>query len=150
ALKLSLCIMTKKGRIGMARKLALCTLLALTSLSNTAFSDSNVASPQEALLLRRITEYWKDGDYSTVKRQVIDFLTKNPNTPLRDPLNCMLGDLYFQERNYQQALASYDSIQNPEIREKIFFNHLQAHFEMRDYLPVIEKGEIFIKEKNKS
>jgi len=134
----------------MGRKLAVCTLLALTSLSNTAFSDSNVASPQEALLLRRITEYWKDGDYSTVKRQVIDFLTKNPNTPLRDPLNSMLGDLYFQERNYQQALATYDSIQNPEIREKIFFNHLQAHFEMRDYLPVIEKGEIFLKEKNKS
>lgn len=110
----------------------------------------NIASPQEALLLRRITEYWKDGDYATVKRQVIDFLTKNPETPLRDPLNSMLGDLYFQEHNFQQSLASYDAIQSGEIKEKIFFNHLQAHFEMRDYLPVIEKGEHFLKEKNKS
>ncbi len=128
-----------------SRTLAICTILLL---SNVAFADT--ASPQEALLLRRITEYWKDGDYATVKRQVIDFLTKNPNTSLRDPLNSMLGDLYFQEHNFQQALASYQSIQNSEIVEKIFFNHLQAHFEMRDYLPVIEKGENFLKEKNKS
>ncbi|MBS0629537.1 MAG: tetratricopeptide repeat protein [Verrucomicrobia bacterium] len=127
------------------RALAICTILLL---SNVAYSET--ATPQEALLLRRITEYWKDGDYATVKRQVIDFLTKNPNTSLRDPLNSMLGDLYFQEHNFQQALATYLSIENPEIREKIYFNHLQAHFEMRDYLPVIEKGEDFLKDKNKS
>lgn len=158
-----------------ARKLILYTIFAATTLSSIAFSDegliltnrnpesppkerkirsetthSNIANPQEALLLRRITEYWKDGDYATVKRQVIDFLTKNPETPLRDPLNSMLGDLYFQEHNFQQSLASYDAIQSDEIKEKIFFNHLQAHFEMRDYLPVIEKGEHFLKEKNKS
>jgi len=131
-----------------SRKFAIGIILLATSLSSAGFSETT--SPQDALLLRRITEFWKDGDYTTVKRQVIDFLTKNPNTSLRDPLNSMLGDLYLQEHNFQQALASYEAIQNPEVSEKIFFNHLQAHFEMRDFLPVIEKGENFLKEKNKT
>ena len=129
-----------------ARKLALYTLLAAISLAS--FGEANVQSsnPKEALMLRRITEYWKDGDYATVKRQVIDFLEKNPNTPLHDHLHAMLGDLYFQERNFRQALATYDLIGDPEIRDKTFFNHLQAHFELRDYLSVVKKAETYLKE----
>jgi tetratricopeptide (TPR) repeat protein len=64
---------------------------------------------------------------------------------LHDHLNAMLGDLYFQERNYRQALATYDLIGNPEIREKTTFNRLQAHFETRDFVPVIEGAERFLK-----
>ena len=60
----------------------------------------------------------------------------------------MLGDLYFQERNFRQALATYDLIGNPEIRIKTFFNHLQAHFEMKEYLRVIEKAENYLKQRD--
>lgn len=123
------------------RKIASHTLLALVSLSTLSFAETPTASPKEALMLRRITEYWKDGDYGTVRRQIVDFLEKNPDTGLYDHLNAMLGDLYFQERNFRQALATYELIANPEIRQKTAFNHLQTHFEMRDYLAVIEKGE---------
>lgn len=113
-------------------------------------SPERSTSPKEALLLRRIAEYWKDGDYAIVKKQVIDFLLKNPDTPLRDQLHSMLGDLYFQERNFRQALGTYELIEDAGIREKTFFNHLQAHFEVGDYLPVIEKGENYLKENRKS
>lgn len=127
-------------------KMARCALVVAISLSISGFSEQAFATPKEALMLRRITEYWKDGDYGTVKRQIVSFLEKNPDTALYDHLNAMLGDLYFQERNFRQALATYDLIANPEIREKTFFNHLQAQFEMRDYLTVIESAERFLKE----
>ncbi|NGX37555.1 MAG: hypothetical protein K1000chlam2_00711 [Chlamydiae bacterium] len=130
-----------------ARKMALYALLGAISLSTCGLSNNTSASPKEALMLRRITEYWKDGDYTTVKRQIIDFLEKNPDTALYDHLNAMLGDLYFQDRNFRQALATYDLIGNPEIREKTFFNNLQAQFEMREFISVIDDSEKFLKER---
>ncbi len=126
------------------RKTALNALLGCIFLTHFGFSQGFDATANEALMLRRITEYWKDGDYAIVKRQIINFLEQNPNTNLHDHLNAMLGDLYFQERNFRQALATYDLIGSNEIRAKTFFNHLQAHFEMRDFLSVIEKGEAFV------
>lgn len=106
--------------------------------------DAPTASPREALMLRRITEYWKDGDFPSVKKQVTHFLEENPTTELRDHLNAMLGDLYFQEKNFRQALASYNLIGSSPIREKTFFNHLQAEFEVKNYPLVIEKAENYL------
>ncbi|NGX26612.1 MAG: hypothetical protein K940chlam6_00537 [Chlamydiae bacterium] len=127
------------------RKIALYTLLTGILYIFPGYSDTASATPKEALMLRRITEYWKDGDYATVKRQIIDFLAKNPETGLHDHLNAMLGDLYFQERNYRQALATYDLIGNPEIKEKTIFNTLQAQFEMRNFRSVIDGAEPYLK-----
>ena len=121
-------------------------LLTMISMTSASHADAPSANPKEALMLRRITEYWKDGDYATVKRQIVNFIENNPDTALYDHLSAMLGDLYFQEKNFRQALNTYDLIANPEIREKTFFNHLQAQFEMRDYLAVIEKAEKYFKQ----
>ncbi|NGX46028.1 MAG: Outer membrane protein assembly factor BamD, partial [Chlamydiae bacterium] len=120
-------------------------VLLFVTLCSALGAENHSATPKEALMLRRITEYWKDGDYSTVKHQITDFLDKNPNTGLRDHLSAMLGDLYFQERNFRQALATYDLIADEDVRAKTFFNHLQAHFELKDYRNVIEKSENHLK-----
>jgi len=132
------------------RNIALYALFGSISLFQFGYADAHSASPKEALVLRRITEYWKDGDYATVKRQIIDFLDKNPDTSLHDHLHAMLGDLYFQERQYRQALATYDLIGSSEIREKTFFNRLQAEFEARDFLSVIDEAERYLKEHRNS
>lgn len=124
---------------------SLCIGLIALTLAIPAYSEQKSASPKEALMLRRITEYWRDGDYASAKRQILDFLERNPQTTLRDPLSAMLGDLYFQERDYRQALATYDLIVNQEVRQKTFFNNMQAHFEMKDYEWVIEKAENHLK-----
>lgn len=116
-------------------------LLLFVTLCTALSAESHSATPKEALMLRRITEYWKDGDYTTVKHQITDFLDKNPNTGLRDHLSAMLGDLYFQERNFRLALATYDLIVDEEVKAKTFFNHLQAQFELKNYRKVIEKAE---------
>lgn len=128
------------------RKTVLYALLtSFFSLLPHGYSDLATATPKEALMLRRITEYWKDGDYATVKRQIIDFLEKNPSTGLHDHLHAILGDLYFQERNYRQALATYDLIGDESVKEKTLFNQLQAYFELRDFLAVIDGAERYLK-----
>jgi tetratricopeptide (TPR) repeat protein len=126
--------------------LGLCTFLTALSLSSFSYGDVANSSPKEALILRRITEYWKDGDYSAVKKQILDFIDKNPETNLRDHLSAMLGDIYFQEKNYRQALATYALIGNCEIQEKTFFNRLQAHFESREFPAVVEEAEKYLKQ----
>lgn len=118
---------------------SLCACCALT-LYHPCCNAQGV-TPKESLALRRITEYWKDGDYATVKQQITHFLQQNPSSDLRDHLHAMLGDLYFQERNFQEALEVYTHIEHPDVREKTFFNRLQATFELRHYLMVMEVAE---------
>ena len=74
-------------------KLACYVLLGAISISSLGFCDGGETTPKEALTLRRITEYWKDGDYAAVKRQISYFLEKNPNSNLRDHLHAILDDL---------------------------------------------------------
>lgn len=113
-------------------------------LSSFSLSAAHEATPQEALMLRRISEFWKDGDYATVKKQILDYLSKHPETTLKDHLNAMLGDIYFQEKNFTQALIVYERIENPEIQVKVFFNSLQARFENKDYAGVIEQTNLYL------
>ncbi len=117
--------------------------LLLTSFSLTAAPE---ATPQEALMLRRISEFWKDGDFATVKKQILDYLSRHPETQLKDHLNAMLGDIYFQEKNFAQALSVYERIQNHEVRAKIFFNLLQAKFENKDYEGVVQLAHEYLKD----
>jgi len=125
----------------MRARFFLCTFFALICSTPLCKAQVQGATPKEALALRRITEYWKDGDYQTVKRQITHFLEQNPDSDLCDHLSAMLGDLYFQERNFQEALNIYNRIENYEIQVKTSFNRLQALFELRDYLLVIEEAE---------
>ncbi|HSX04315.1 MAG TPA: tetratricopeptide repeat protein [Rhabdochlamydiaceae bacterium] len=130
----------------MMRRNLLVNFTTLTlMLSGFSIIDAHEATPQEALMLRRISEFWKDGDYSTVKKQILDYLGKHPETALKDHLNAMLGDIYFQEKNYSQALTVYERIQNPEVQAKIFFNSLQSRFETKDYAGVVEKTAEYLK-----
>lgn len=122
--------------------------IALVSFSQVGFAEKSLTSPKEALVLRRITEYWKDGDYATVKRQISAFLEKNPESTLHDHLRAMLGDLCFEQKEYEQALESYDLISDSEIAEKVFINRLQTQFELHQFLKAIENAERYLKKNN--
>lgn len=129
----------------MRRKLLLnCTLFGLM-LTTASFASEYEATPQEALMLRRISEFWKDGDYVTVKKQIHDYLAKHHDSKLSDHLYAMLGDIYFQEKDFKQALTTYALIKNPEIQKKVLFNSLQARFDSKDYVGVVQQATEFLK-----
>jgi tetratricopeptide (TPR) repeat protein len=107
-------------------------LIALASLQN--------AIGNEGVILKRITEFWKDQAYDQAKTQILSFLSEHPSSDYRDNLYAMLGDLYMREQAYQEAMTAYDKIVNKELQNKTEGNYLQALFELGDYRAILKKA----------
>lgn len=106
--------------------------------------SASTESDEEAFLIRRIAEFWKDGDYKIVKIQILDFFDRYPESKFKDYFLGILGDIYLQENNYEQALNSYEHINNPEINEKIILNKLQCYYELDQFDHLALEGRPFI------
>ncbi len=105
-------------------------------------------SDQEAFLVRRIAEFWKDGDFAIVKTQIVDFLDKYPESTLKDYLLGILGDIYLQEENYQNALSTYQTINDPTVMEKTLLNKLQCYYELDMYSELAKDGRPYLSSKS--
>ena len=61
-----------------------CILVALATATHaypaSTKTPSKATSDEEAFLIRRIAEFWKDGDYAIVKTQIYEFIKKYPNS----------------------------------------------------------------------
>src|SRR5690606_23714161 len=87
-----------------------CVITTLTAeLSPYSYGIEN---KEEAFLVRRIAEYWKDQDFKVVKAQITDFLSLYPKSKINDHLRGILGDLFLQEGQYEEALSTYRMITN--------------------------------------
>ncbi len=100
-----------------------------------------IENKDEAFLVRRIAEFWKDQDYNTVREQITDFLEKYPNSTINDNLLGILGDLLLQENEYENALSMYQKIKSSDVLEKITINKLQCYYELNQFNKIIEEGE---------
>ncbi len=109
--------------------------------AKTAYS---VDDKEEAFLVRRIAEFWKDQDYAIVKAQIISFLEKHPKSKINDHLRGILGDLYLQENAYEDALSLYSQIHTSPIIEKIILNKLQCFYELNLFDAMIQQGTPFL------
>lgn len=123
--------------------------LFIASITNFAIKEASAETTQtisdeEAFLIRRIAEFWKDGDYRIVKSQILDFFDKYPNSKSKDYFSGILGDIYLHEKSYQKALDNYEAINNPEITEKIIINKLQCYYELDQFYHLVLEGKPFI------
>lgn len=126
-----------------------CFIAALLSTSCAGYSaEPATSSDEEAFLIRRIAEFWKDGDYGIVKEQIHDFIKKYPSSALKDYLQGILGDLCLQQNDYVQALSLYSSITDPALVEKIILNKLQCYYEVGDYENLFKEGEKYLTNKS--
>lgn len=130
------------GFLRFTKKCLLCAA-AITSI-HTFAADTSYSSDEEAFLIRRIAEFWKDGDYGIVKSQIHDFVRKYPKSSLNDYLQGILGDLHLQENHFDLALASYNTINDPSVHEKIILNKLQCHYELNEYEKIFKEGERYL------
>lgn len=94
-------------------------------------------SPKESFFLRRITEYWKDKDFAIVKQQISEFLSTHSESGVNDNLLAILGDLYFQEENFPEALATYEKIKGDEFREKTLYKHILCLYKNKDWPGIV-------------
>lgn len=101
---------------------------------------------EESLSLRRIAEYWKEGDFATVKTQIKSFLIEHPQSAYADSLYAMLGDLHFKEKNYAEALSAYELISKQPVLQKTQFNHLYCLYDQGRYQDVVDSATAFLKD----
>lgn len=102
----------------------------------------------EAFLIRRIAEFWKDEDYKLVKLQIQAFLKQFPNSKINDHLRGILADLYLQEGSYKDALAAYVAIKDGSIGEKILVNKMQCYYELNEFDEMIREGSPYLTKKS--
>lgn len=127
-------------------------LLAITCIATTQTLFTPVEgklSGKEALSLRRIAEFWKDGDYEIARKQIIEFLSQFPESSAKDHLSLMLGDLYFQEKKYQEAYTAYEAIIDEEIIDQTLFSRLSSLFALKEYEAVVKNGDAYFKKERK-
>lgn len=137
---------TLTSRLGFIISLFFISYTGLPSLfsQEVTVKDPYQQSDEEAFLIRRIAEFWKDGDFRIVKRQIITFLDQYPQSETREYLFGMLGDIYLQDGNYEKALSTYQQIQQHSVLEKIILNKLQCYYELNKFPEIIQEGRPFL------
>ncbi|MBM3207565.1 MAG: hypothetical protein FJZ57_03040 [Chlamydiae bacterium] len=97
----------------------------------TSTLSARELTPQQSFMLKRIAEYWKEGDSSLAKSQILSFLSKYPESSALDNLYAMLGDIYIQEKDYESANVYYEKINSDEVASKTVFNKIICLFELQ-------------------
>ncbi len=101
---------------------------------------------EESLFIRRIAEFWEEGEVHIAKTQIAEFLDTFPESAFADPLRASLGDLLFREGEYTGALNIYAKITSPEFQNKAFFNRMQALYRLEWYTSLIDACEAALTE----
>ena len=109
-----------------------------------ATANYSVEDKEEAFLVRRIAEFWKDQDFVVVKSQIVSFLEKYPKSKINDHLRGILGDLYLQENAFEDALSLYTQIQSAPIVDKIILNKLQCLYELNFFDAMVQQGTPYL------
>jgi tetratricopeptide (TPR) repeat protein len=112
-------------------------------------SSYEVTTKEEGFMLRRITEFWKDQDYETVKKEIVSFLKTHEHSTFCDQLHGNYGDLLIQEGDYKQALSSYEKIKNEGVVETFLLNQMQCYYELERYEDLIKAGNPYLTKMSK-
>jgi len=126
--------------------------ILLFLFSSVVFAEENeiptsFAEPknyEEALFLRRLAEFYREGEYELIKTQIDEFLKENPDNHLSDSLYAFIGDLHLRDESYEDAIQQYAKIVNYEIREEVLLNRLIALYHMGWYVTLTEECEPFL------
>ncbi|MCB1110544.1 MAG: tetratricopeptide repeat protein [Chlamydiia bacterium] len=122
-------------------------LLTVGATAKESMKSTQVQSDEEAFLIRRIAEFWKDGDFAIVKTQIIDFLDRYPESDLSDYFLGILGDIYLQDNAYEEALSTYQLIKDYGVSEKTLINKLQCYYELDQYEELAADGRPYLSSK---
>lgn len=110
----------------------------------TAVSFGEASPDLEGLALRRIADFWQEGEYQIAKNQMEKFLAEFPTSPHAGILSAALGDLYLREKSYNLALERYAQIPTEELRRKVFLNRMQCLYHLQWHATLADECEAFL------
>ena len=123
-----------------------CGILALVLAAPLLAHEWQAQSEEEALFLRRIADFWKEGEYQIVKSQIEEFLREYPESSFAQTLHATLGDLYVRDGNFKGALMQYSRIVDPAIADKIFLNRMQCLLELQWFATLADECEAYLQQ----
>ncbi|MDE3045060.1 MAG: tetratricopeptide repeat protein [Verrucomicrobiota bacterium] len=123
-------------RVGVIFALCSCSLLAAPLLPEIG--------EEEALALRRIADFWQEGEFPLAKTQMEEFLEEFPDNPYSHTLCTALGDLLLREKNYQSALNYYSRISPSDSSERIFLNRMHCLYHLHSYASLADECEAYL------
>ena len=115
--------------------------LSLLCASFTLISAQPIS--QGAQFLKRMKEYWKEGDLETAKRQIRSYLEQDSQGELTEEMHLLLGDIYLKEGNYISALEEYDLLQKKALEEKVFYNKTLCYYETNQTQELLLIAQVF-------
>ncbi len=95
-------------------------------------------SEEEALFVRRIIEFWRDKEYGLVKGQIKEFFQEYPESSFVESFWIMLGDVYFKERKFYDALLAYDRVMTPSLLNKSLGNRAHCYYKLESFVELEE------------
>lgn len=103
------------------------TLSAAPKFSPKTYSD------EESFQVRKIVEFWKDGDHDIVQNQINHFFSNFSDSEFNQYFHWILGDIFLENSNYEAALEQYQKISHPGLKEQMLANELQCYYQLEQY-----------------
>lgn len=122
----------------------------LWALALSADPTNLELDPEEALALRRIADFWEEGEYQIAKSQMEDFLSEFSKNPYSDTLRMALGDLSLREKSYQTALNYYAEITDPALADKILSNRMQCLYHLQWHATLADECEAYLRRESET
>lgn len=127
-------------------RLALWSLLLLFAVTALSAEDKTYSLPEpktqeEALFLRRISEFWAEGEYEIVQQQILEFIKEFPQSSFNSILSGISGDLQMRAKNYKEAILHYENITEEKLQKEFFINKMQCYRELNGYSVISKECE---------
>jgi len=107
-------------------------------------SLTNDVSREEALFLRRIADFWEEGEVQIAKSQMESFLKQFAVSPYSDTLRMTLGDLLLREKSFQEALQYYAQITNPKLENQVFLRRMECLYHLEWHATLADECEVYL------
>lgn len=99
---------------------------------------------EESLFLRRIADFWEEGEYAIAKHQMGEFLNTFAESSYSDTLRMTLGDLFLREKNFSEALNCYAQISNPKVANQVFIRRMQCLYHLQWHATLADECEAYL------
>src|SRR5688572_20579435 len=99
---------------------------ALCSAPPNLMATEVFGNIEESLFLRRIVDFWEEGEYTIAKHQMGEFLETFSESSYANTLRMTLGDLFLREKNFQEAINCYSQISDPVLANQLFIRRMQC------------------------
>lgn len=104
-----------------------------------------VTTQNDALFLRRIVEFYQEGEKEIVIKEIDGFLDQYPKSSLSDSLCLLAGDLYIKENEFAKAIDYFNKIEKDKDKQRSFYNQLQCLYHLGKYEKILDNARTYLK-----